>query len=118
VEWLGEIPEQWKTLSNKHIFKIQKNQIGKKSGYFVLLSLTLNGVIKRYMENTQGKIPVEFNTYQEVKKGDFLLCLFDVEETPRTVGLSEYDGMNTGAYSYKDVLKQSIANLLKAFEIY
>lgn len=51
------------------------------------------------MENPQGKFPAEFNTYQEVKKDDFIFCLFDVEETPRTVGLSDFDGMITGAYT-------------------
>jgi type I restriction enzyme S subunit len=99
VEWLGGIPEHWKSLANKHIFTLKKNQVGKKSGNYVLLSLTLNGVIKRDMENPQGKFPAEFDTYQEVKKGDFIFCLFDVEETPRTVGLSEFDGMITGAYT-------------------
>jgi type I restriction enzyme S subunit len=89
----------WNTLSNKNIFKLKKNQVGKKSGDYVLLSLTLNGVIKRDMENPQGKFPAEFNTYQEVKIGDFIFCLFDVEETPRCVGLSDFDGMITGAYT-------------------
>ena len=70
VEWLGDIPTHWYTLSNKNIFKLKKNQVGKKSCDYVLLSLTLNGVIKRDMENPQGKFPAEFNTYQEVKKGD------------------------------------------------
>ena len=82
TEWLGDIPMHWNTLSNKNIFKLKKNQVGKKSSDYVLLSLTLNGVIKRDMENPQGKFPAEFNTYQEVKKGDFIFCLFDVEETP------------------------------------
>lgn len=99
TEWLGEIPSHWVTLSNKNIFKLKKNQVGKNSGNYVLLSLTLNGVIKRDMENPQGKFPAEFNTYQEVKKGDFIFCLFDVEETPRCVGLSDFDGMITGAYT-------------------
>lgn len=99
VEWLGEIPEHWLTLSNKNIFKLKKNLVGKKSGDYVLLSLTLNGIIKRDMENPQGKFPAEFDTYQEVKKGDFVFCLFDVEETPRCVGLSDHDGMITGAYT-------------------
>jgi len=98
-KWLGNIPSHWNTLSNKNIFKLKKNQVGKKSGDYVLLSLTLNGVIKRDMENPQGKFPAEFNTYQEVKKGDFIFCLFDVEETPRCVGLSDFDGMITGAYT-------------------
>lgn len=99
AKWLGDIPEHWDTLSNKYIFKLKKNQVGKKSGDYVLLSLTLKGIIKRDMKNPQGKFPAEFNTYQEVKKGDFIFCLFDVEETPRTVGLSEFDGMITGAYT-------------------
>jgi len=99
AEWLGDIPMHWNTLSNKNIFKLKKNQVGKKSGEYVLLSLTLNGVIKRDMENPQGKFPAEFNTYQEVKKGGFIFCLFDVEETPRCVGLSDFDGMITGAYT-------------------
>ena len=109
VEWLGEIPEHWEALSNKFIFNLNKNLVGKKSSEYDLLSLTLNGVIKRDMENPQGKFPAEFDTYQEVKKGDFVFCLFDVEETPRTVGLSKYDGMITGAYtvfSVKNINKE------------
>ena len=99
VEWLGEIPEEWEALSNKHIFRLKKNLVGKKSNQYDLLSLTLKGIIKRDMENPEGKFPAEFDTYQKVKKGDFVFCLFDVEETPRTVGLSKYDGMITGAYT-------------------
>lgn len=105
VEWLGEIPQHWEVLANKHIFNLKKNQVGKKSKEYDLLSLTLNGVIKRDMENPQGKFPAEFDTYQEVKKGDFIFCLFDVEETPRTVGLSDFDGMITGAYTVMHVNK-------------
>ncbi|MBW7942998.1 MAG: restriction endonuclease subunit S [Candidatus Kuenenia stuttgartiensis] len=106
VEWIGEIPEKWELLSNKNIFKLIKNQVGKNSSKYDLLSLTLRGIIKRDMENPEGKFPAEFDTYQEVKKGDFVFCLFDVEETPRTVGLSEYDGMITGAYTVLRTFKK------------
>ena len=99
VKWLGEIPEHWEMLSNKYIFKLKKNQVGKRSSEYELLSLTLKGIIKRDMENPEGKFPAEFDTYQEVKKDDFVFCLFDVEETPRTVGYSGFDGMITGAYT-------------------
>lgn len=99
LEGLGEIPEHWETLSNKFIFQLKKNQVGKRSGDYDLLSLTLKGIIKRDMENPEGKFPAEFDTYQEVKKGDFVFCFFDVEETPRAVGLSTFDGMITGAYT-------------------
>lgn len=102
IDWIGEIPEGWEMLSNKYIFNLKKNQVGKKSAEYELLSLTLRGIIKRDMENPEGKFPAEFDTYQEIKKGDFVFCLFDVEETPRTVGLSDFDGMITGAYTVFD----------------
>ncbi len=115
VDWLGEIPEHWDTLSNKHIFKLKKNLVGKSSGSYTLLSLTLNGVIKRDMENPQGKFPAEFDTYQEVHQGDFIFCLFDVEETPRTVGISMYDGMITGAYTVFEANNQFNKSFLYYF---
>lgn len=115
AKWLGNIPSHWNMLSNKNIFKLKKNQVGKKSGDYVLLSLTLNGVIKRDMENPQGKFPAEFNTYQEVKKGDFIFCLFDVEETPRCVGLSDFDGMITGAYTVMEPYDNFDRNFLYYF---
>ncbi len=99
VKWLGEIPEGWEPLPNKYIFKLKKALVGNRSCDFDLLSLTLNGIIKRDMENPEGKFPAEFDTYQVVKQGDFVFCLFDVDETPRTVGVSKYDGMITGAYT-------------------
>lgn len=99
VEWLGEVPSHWNLIPNKYIFKLRKNVVGKRSSEYDLLSLSLKGVIKRDMENPEGKFPAEFDTYQEVKEGDFIFCLFDVEETPRTVGLSSYHGMITGAYT-------------------
>lgn len=98
VDWLGKLPESWSLLSNKHIFKLKKNLVGKRSSEYTLLSLTLNGIIVRNLEDG-GKFPAEFDTYQEVKKDDFVFCLFDVEETPRCVGLSEHQGMITGAYT-------------------
>jgi type I restriction enzyme M protein len=97
--WIGPVPKHWSLVPNKNIFKLKKNLVGKRSNQYTLLSLTLNGVIKRDMENPQGKFPAEFNTYQEVENGDFVFCLFDVEETPRCVGLSNFDGMITGAYT-------------------
>lgn len=97
--WLGQLPSHWDELANKYIFKFKKSQVGKKSDQYDLLSLTLKGIIKRDMINPEGKFPENFDTYQEVNSGDFVFCLFDIEETPRTVGLSSFDGMITGAYT-------------------
>lgn len=103
IDWIGQIPAHWEQLANKHIFKLRKTLVGKRSSEYELLSLTLRGIIKRDMENPEGKFPAEFDTYQEVSPGDFVFCHFDVEETPRTVGLSEFFGMITGAYTVYSV---------------
>lgn len=103
IDWIGQIPAHWQQLANKYIFRLRKTLVGKRSSEYELLSLTLRGVIKRDMENPEGKFPAEFDTYQEVSPGDFVFCHFDVEETPRTVGLSEFFGMITGAYTVYSV---------------
>ena len=50
------------------------------------------------MVNPKGKFPARFNTYKIVRPNDFVFCLFDIDETPRGVGLSPHKGMITGAY--------------------
>lgn len=99
IDWIGQIPAHWEQRHNKFIFRLTKKLVGKRAPEYDLLSLTLRGIIKRDMENPEGKFPAEFDTYQEVTPGDFVFCHFDVEETPRTVGLSNYFGMITGAYT-------------------
>ena len=115
VKWLGEIPSHWEVLAIKHVLKLKKNIVGKQSSQFDLLSLTLKGVVKRDMENPEGKFPASFDAYQIVEPNDFVFCNFDNEETPRAVGLSPYKGMITGAY---DVLFRKNPKLTDKFLIY
>jgi len=61
--------------------------------------LTTKGIILHDVASGKGKFPKDFNTYKIVKPGDMAFCLFDIDETPRTVGLSQYGGMLTGAYT-------------------
>ncbi len=99
VAWLGEVPEHWGIYPNRRLFEERKVPVGKRAHEYKLLSLTLNGVIPRDMENPKGKFPAEFNTYSEVEPNDLVFCLFDLDETPRTVGISPCPGMITGAYT-------------------
>lgn len=115
VKWLGEIPSHWEVLALKHILKSKKVLVGKHSSQYELLSLTLKGVVKRDMDNPEGKFPASFDTYQAVEPNDFIFCNFDNEETPRAVGLSPYKGMITGAY---DVLSRKNPKLTDKYLIY
>lgn len=102
IPWIGMIPEHWTPCRNKDIFVESKKTVGDNSSDYVLLSLTKQGVIIRDLSENKGKFPKEFNTYKIVEPNDIIFCLFDVDETPRTVGLSHNYGMITGAY---DVFK-------------
>ncbi len=99
VPWLGEVPEHWSLKRNKVFFSERKEIVGDSHSEYKLLSLTLKGIIYRDLENTKGKFPADFSTYQAVRPNDFVFCFFDVDETPRTVGLSTLSGMITGAYT-------------------
>lgn len=64
-----------------------------------VLSLTMNGVIIRDLENPSGKMPLTFDGYQYVKKRNLLMCLFDIDVTPRCIGIINNDGVTSPAYS-------------------
>ena len=102
LPWLNEIPAHWAIKRNKNIFTEMKEEVGTKSSDYTLLSLTLRGIVPRDMD-AGGKFPTSFEKYKIVKSGYMAFCLFDIDETPRTVGLSNYDGMLTGAYTLMDV---------------
>lgn len=99
LPWLKEVPVHWNILRNKNIFFEQKCLVGNNKSKYTLLSLTKKGIIQRDLVSGKGKFPKDFDTYKVVDVGDMVFCFFDVDETPRTVGLSTYKGMITGAYN-------------------
>ena len=103
LPWLKKIPVSWKLLRNKNVFEEKKELVGNRQKEFDLLSLTKKGIIIRDISSGKGKFPKDFETYKVVQSGDIIFCFFDVDETPRTVGLSKYNGMITGAYNVFDI---------------
>lgn len=99
VEWLGKVPETWDTAPLKSFLQLRRDIVGSESSNTKLLSLTLQGVIERDLENLTGKMPASFDGYQRISAGEMVFCLFDMDETPRTVGVAPQDGMLTGAYT-------------------
>lgn len=99
LPWLPQMPSHWSLIRNKNIFQEAKEVVGENANAYPLLSLTKKGIILRDVSSGKGKFPKDFNTYKIIKSGDMVFCLFDIDETPRTVGLSNFDGMLTGAYT-------------------
>ena len=92
------VPSHWTLMRHKNVLDEHKELVGKNADNYTLLSLSVNGVIIRDLSEGKGKFSKDYDKYVVVDKGDFVFCLFDVDETPRTVGLSRNYGMITGAY--------------------
>lgn len=98
IEWIGECPEHWETMPSKFLMKKLKVIQPIYSGEDIL-SLTINGVIKRDLENPSGKMPTSFDGYQIIYTNNLLMCLFDIDVTPRCVGIINDYGLTSPAYS-------------------
>lgn len=98
IEWIGDIPEDWKVVKNKYVFFRKKELVNKEWGSTQLLSLTTKGIVTKDINNLEGKLPESFSTYQHIKKNDLVLCLFDLDMSAVFNGLSKYNGMISPAY--------------------
>ena len=97
IEWIGQIPKEWKVLPHKYIMRKKKEIQEHYSGQDII-SLSMNGVIVRDLD-AGGKMPLSFDGYQVVYPNNLLLCLFDIDVTPRCVGLIKNFGVTSPAYS-------------------
>lgn len=97
-------PSHWPLVRLRNLLKECNQQVGTRKD-IPLLSLTKKGVILRDMDSGKGKFPKDFDSYKIVEPNNLIFCLFDIDETPRTVGLSNLNGMITGAYDVFNISK-------------
>ena len=97
IEWIRDIPSHWKVMPNKHLMHKIKHICPVYHGEDIL-SLTMKGVIVRDLD-AGGKMPTTFDGYQRLYPGNLLMCLFDIDVTPRCIGLVKNDGVSSPAYS-------------------
>lgn len=97
MEWVGDIPTSWKVIPNKYLMHKKKEICPVYNGEDIL-SLTMKGVIVRDLD-AGGKMPASFDGYQRLESGNLLMCLFDIDVTPRCIGLIKQTGLSSPAYS-------------------
>lgn len=97
IPYVGLIPSHWKTVQNKRVMHKEKRICTSYAGQDII-SLTMNGVIVRDL-GAGGKMPATFDGYQFVYPGELLMCLFDIDVTPRCVGKVYNEGLTSPAYS-------------------
>ena len=95
--WYDQVPSYWSKTKNKYVFSQNKHVVGEDWEKFTLLTMGKSGVKPRDMDGG-GKFPASFENYQTVEPDQLIFCLFDLDETPRTIGMSKDFGMITSAY--------------------
>lgn len=99
IEWLGDIPSEWKVLRTKNFYSHHKDVVGDEVDNYERLALTLGGVIKRPKEDSTGLQPEAFGGYQILRKNELVFKLIDLENVSTSrVGYSPYTGIVSPAY--------------------
>ncbi|WP_037428293.1 restriction endonuclease subunit S [Shewanella colwelliana] len=115
ISWTPLAPEHWSQVPNRSVMSMRRVLVGQNYRNYQLLSLTKKGVLVRNISSGEGKQSDHLDRTQEVRKGDLVFCLFDVEETPRTVGLSHHLGMISGDYTVFECSNPNMARFLEYF---
>lgn len=125
VEWIGQIPQEWKVVLLSSIFNEHKQ---KNTDLLCsnLLSLSYGKIIKKNISTADGLLPVSFEGYNIVNKNDIVLRLTDLQNDQRSLrtGLvTEKIGIITSAYVTLRLYASNIASakymhyFLYAFDI-
>lgn len=99
IEWVGEIPDSWKTVSLSTITdenRRKNTDLAEKN----LLSLSYGEIIRKDIDLPFGLLPASFDGYQVVDSGYIILRMTDLQNDKRSLrtGLAHERGIITGAY--------------------
>ena len=112
ISWVEEIPKEWSVNRAKYCFVNTKEIAGCMSDRYERLALTMNGVIKRSKDDSNGLQPEKFETYQILRPDELVFKLIDLQNVSTSrVGLSPYLGLVSPAY----IILKSNKRVLPAF---
>lgn len=112
ISWVGEIPKEWSVNRAKYCCVNTKEIAGCMSDRYERLALTMNGVIKRSKDDSNGLQPEKFETYQILRPDELVFKLIDLQNVSTSrVGLSPYLGLVSPAY----IILKSNKRVLPAF---
>lgn len=112
ISWVGEIPKEWSVNRAKYCFVNTKEIAGCMSDRYERLALTMNGVIKRSKDDSNGLQPEKFETYQILRPDELVFKLIDLQNVSTSrVGRSPYLGLVSPAY----IILKSNKRVLPAF---
>lgn len=113
IEWLGDIPREWKVKRGKDLFRLS-NFPAKKNHKLQLLSVyAALGVRPRKSLEQRGNKATNIDEYWIVKKNDIVVN--KLLAWMGAIGLSKYDGVTSPAY---DILRKKIPLNERYYELF
>ena len=100
IDWIGEIPDDWKINQLSQIVSQVKNKNnGLKENN--LLSLSYGKIKRKNINTNDGLLPASFDGYNIISDGDIVLRLTDLQNdhTSLRVGRATEQGIITSAYT-------------------
>lgn len=116
VEWLGEVPEEWRITPIKHLFYISKTIAGRTG--FDVLSITQQGLKVKDIKSGEGQLASDYSHYQIVEPGDFAMNHMDL--LTGWVDLSNKTGVTSPDYRVFKARTDGIDKryFLRVFQVY
>ena len=99
IDWLGDIPQDWKVSNLSSIFMEHKEKnVGLKESN--LLSLSYGKIKRKDINTNEGLLPQSFETYNIIKKDDIVFRLTDLQNDKKSLrtGIATENGIITSAY--------------------
>ena len=119
VPWIGQIPGNWYVHRAKFHFQHHKYIAGIKASNYDRLALTMQGVIKRSKEDNEGLQPLDFTSYQVLKKDELVFKLIDLQNISTSrVGLSPFTGVVSPAYIILHAQKDTLPRYAMYFFLF
>ena len=113
IEWIGDIPDTWKTNTVFQLFTQVKNKNTDLQEQN-LLSLSYGKIKRRSINTTGGLLPESFDGYNIIEVDDIVLRLTDLQNDHKSlrVGLATERGIVTSAYLTIRNRSESLAKYL------
>lgn len=122
IEWIGDIPDDWKVVSLSSVFIEHKEKnVGLKESN--LLSLSYGKIKRKDINTNEGLLPESFETYNIIRKDDIVFRLTDLQNDKRSLrtAIATESGIITSAYvtlrSKKNVSSKYFHYLFHIYDI-
>ncbi|OHB25048.1 MAG: hypothetical protein A2542_00135 [Parcubacteria group bacterium RIFOXYD2_FULL_52_8] len=107
MEWVGDIPKEWKILPFRSLFR-EKNISNESGSVQNVLSLSYGRIVDRDVESNFGLLPASFDTYQIIEAGWIVFRLTDLQNDHKSLrtALATKRGIITSAYLAVEAMHQ------------